>query len=75
MSFDSSDDGFAMPSPEVRLEFAINRVMRIWSLIKQVPESSLSDLRSALVASLCQLHGLSENELVVAGLKFLYGTT
>jgi hypothetical protein len=33
---DGVDDGSAMPSPDVRLESAVNRVLRLWSLIKLV---------------------------------------
>ena len=63
-----------MPSSEERLEFAVDRILRIWSMIKQVPEPDLLELRATLLADLSPQQDLSENELVVAGLKILYGT-
>jgi hypothetical protein len=74
MSSDALDGDPGMPSSEERLEFAVDRILRIWSMIKQVPEPDLLELRATLLADLSPQQDLSENELVVAGLKILYGT-
>jgi hypothetical protein len=74
MSSDALDGDPGMPLSEERLEFAVDRILRIWSMIKQVPEPNLLELRATLLADLSPQQDLSENELVVAGLKILYGT-
>jgi hypothetical protein len=74
MSSDALDGDPGMPLSEERLEFAVDRILRIWSMIKQVPEPNLLELRATLLADLSPQRDRSENELVVAGLKILYGT-
>jgi hypothetical protein len=61
-----------MSTPEDRLHTAINRILRTWSLIKMVPEHRLSKLRPSLIEALSEQRHLTEDELVVLGLKYLY---
>jgi hypothetical protein len=66
-------DGVCVAMPEsARLELAVNRILETWSLIKQVDESEFSELRLPLAISLCHLKDLSDHQLFVAGLKYLY---
>ena len=58
--------------PEDRLNAAINRILRTWSLIKMVPEHRLSTLRPSLTQRLSEQSHMTEDELVVAGLKYLH---
>jgi hypothetical protein len=58
--------------PEDRLNAAINRILRTWSLIKMVPEHRLSTLRPSLLEKLSEQGDLTEDELVVLGLKYLH---
>jgi hypothetical protein len=58
--------------PEDRLHAAINRILRTWSLIKMVPEHRLSALRILLLERLSEQRHMTENELVVLGLKYLH---
>jgi hypothetical protein len=57
---------------EDRRHAAIDRILRIWSLIKMVPEHQLSMLRPTLTETLSEQHNLTEDELVVLGLKYLH---
>jgi hypothetical protein len=57
-------------SSDTRLEFTVNRVLRTWSLIRQVDETG--HLRMPLMSNLCYEKNLSDHELFVAGLKCLY---
>ena len=61
-------------SYEVRVRDAVDRIMRTWSLIKLVPEQSSSGTRSSVTKLLLEHPHLTENELVVVGLKHLYQT-
>jgi hypothetical protein len=61
-------------SSEVRVRDAVDRVMRAWSLIKLVPEQSGSGTRSSVTKLLLERPHLTEDELVVIGLKHLYQT-
>jgi hypothetical protein len=61
-----------MSTSEDRLHAAINRILRTWSLIKMVPEHRLSVLRPSLLEALSEQGHLTEDELVVLGLKHLY---
>jgi hypothetical protein len=58
--------------PEDRLNAAINRILRTWSLIKMVPEHRLSTLRPSLMQRLSEQSHMTEDELVVVGLKYLH---
>ena len=58
--------------PEDRLNAAINRILRTWSLIKMVPEHRLSTLRPSLMQRLSEQSHMTEDELVVIGLKYLH---
>jgi hypothetical protein len=58
--------------PKDRLRAAIDRILRTWSLIKMVPERELAALRPSLLETLAQEHHLSEDELVILGLKYLH---
>ena len=63
------------PRPcEVRDRDAVDRIMRTWSLIKLVPEQSSSRARSSVTKLLVEHPHLTEDELVVIGLKHLYQT-
>jgi hypothetical protein len=64
----------ALMSSEVRVRDAVDRVMRAWSLIKLVPEQSGSGTRSSVTKLLLEHPHLTEDELVVIGLKHLYQT-
>jgi len=59
-------------TPDDRLDAAIDRILRTWSMIKMVPEHQLATLRPLLVEQLSQSQHLNENDLVVRGLKFLH---
>ena len=61
-------------SSEVRVRAAVDRVMRTWSLIKLVPEQSSSGTRSSVAKLLLEHPHLTEDELVVVGLKHLHQT-
>lgn len=61
-----------MTTPKHRLNAAVDRILRTWSLIKMVPEHELSTLRPSLLQRLAEQHHLSEDELVVVGLKYLH---
>ena len=54
------------------VEAAADRVMLLWSLIKMVPDHELSLLRSSLLEKLSEQQHLAEDELVIAGLKYLH---
>jgi hypothetical protein len=51
---------------------ALGRIMRTWSLITMVPVRHLLPLQSPLLAVLAGKPDLTENELVVLGLKYLH---
>ena len=61
-----------MTSSEVRVRCAVDRVMRIWSLIKMVREQGISDTRRSVATLLLEHAHLTEDELVVVGLKHLH---
>ena len=61
-------------SSEVRVRDAVDRIMRTWSLIKMVPEQSISGTRSSVTKLLLEHLHLTEDELVAVGLKHLYQT-
>jgi len=61
-----------MRTSEDRLNAAVNRILRTWSLIKMVPEHRLSLLRLPLSERLSQQSHMTEDELVVVGLKYLH---
>ena len=46
--------------------------MHLWSLIRMVPDHELSPLRSSLLENLSELQHLTEDELVIVGLKYLH---
>jgi hypothetical protein len=58
--------------PEDHRHAAINRILRTWSLIKMVPEHRLSTLRPPLLEKLSEQSHMTEDELVVLGLKYLH---
>ena len=60
------------PFSEVRVRDATDRIMRTWSLIKLVPEQSSSSTRSSVTKLLLEHPHLTEDELVVVGLKHLH---
>ena len=61
-------------STEVRVRDAVDRIMRIWSLIKLVPEQSSSGTLSSVTKLLLEHPHLTEDELVAVGLKHLHQT-
>jgi len=63
-----------MGTSDNRVHAAANRILRTWSLIKQVPDHQLSPLRARLLDTLCEESHLTEDELVVIGLKYLHRT-
>jgi hypothetical protein len=61
-----------MGTSDNRVHAAANRILRTWSLIKMVPDHQLSPLRPSLVDTLYEESHLTEDELVVLGLKHLH---
>ena len=61
-----------MGTSDNRVHAAANRILRTWSLIKMVPDHQLSPLRASLLDTLCEESHLTEDELVVVGLKYLH---
>jgi hypothetical protein len=59
---------------DARLALVVDRVLRLWAQIKLVPQDSLTEARAAVSMKLSQSPDLSEQELVVAGLRVLYRT-
>jgi hypothetical protein len=59
-------------SSDTRLELTVSRVLRTWSLIRQENETEQWHLRMPLMSNLCYEKNLSDHELFVAGLKYLY---
>ena len=59
-------------SSEARVRVAVDRIMRTWSLIKLVPKQSSSGTRSSVTKLLLEHPHLTEDELVVVGLKHLH---
>jgi hypothetical protein len=59
-------------SSDTRLELTVSRVLRTWSLIRQVDETEQWHLRMPLMSNLCYEKNLSDHELFVAGLKYLH---
>jgi hypothetical protein len=66
-----SSDRFTALSAQ-RLQSILDRIMHAWSLIKLVPEQRLSVPRSSVEAELLQNADLTDNELLVIGLKYLH---
>jgi hypothetical protein len=60
------------PTARRPVEVAADRVMLLWSLIKMVPDHELTLLRSSLVEKLSEQQHVTEDELVVVGLKYLH---
>jgi hypothetical protein len=60
------------PTTRRPVEAAADRVMRLWSLIRMVPDHELPPLRSALLEKLSELQHLTDDELVIVGLKYLH---
>jgi hypothetical protein len=58
-------------SSEVRVRDAVDRIMRTWSLVS---EQSSSGTRSLVTMLLLEHPHLTEDELVVVGLKHLHQT-
>jgi hypothetical protein len=67
------DEGLLVAPPHVRRENAIERVARTWSIIKQLPPHQEMRLHTLLrfIFSEAADH-LTEQDLVLAGFKFLY---
>jgi hypothetical protein len=60
------------PTAAHNVEAAADRATHLWSLIKLVPDHQLTEIRSSLVEKLSEQQHLSEDELVIVGLKYLY---
>jgi hypothetical protein len=54
------------------MDEAVERVVRVWMLIKNIPRDEELELRDVVSEALVGLRGLDEHSLVVAGLKHLY---
>ncbi len=61
-----------MNTSDNRVHAAANRILRTWSLIKMVPDHQLSPLRPSLLDALYEESHLTEDELVILGLKHLH---
>jgi hypothetical protein len=66
------DDSVRRTPSGPKLQYVLDRVMHVWSLIKMVPEPQLSAARSLLAAHLLNNAHLTDDELVVVGLKYLH---
>ena len=53
-------------------EAAVDRVMRLWSMITSLSDDELAALRAKVFEQLSGQHYLDENDLVIAGLKHLH---
>jgi hypothetical protein len=65
----------SMPGPLIaknRVEAATDRVMLLWSMIRMVPDHDLTRVRFSLVEALSEQRHLTEDQLVIVGLKYLY---
>ena len=61
------------PSTSVNaVEAAADRVMHLWSMITLLSGDELAVLRATVLEQLSRQHHLSENDLVIAGLKYLH---
>ena len=60
-----------MATSDDRVHAAVNRIMRTWSLIKNLPDKELSELRTSLMDTLFEESGLTADEGVL-GLKYLH---
>jgi hypothetical protein len=58
------------PTATSPVEAAADRVMLLWSLIRMVPAHELPRIRSSLVEKLSEWRHLTEDELVIVGLKY-----
>ena len=61
-----------MGTSDDRVHAAATRILRTWSLIKMVPDHQLSPLRALLVDTLYEESHLTEDKLVILGLKYLH---
>jgi hypothetical protein len=61
-------------SSKVRVRDAVDRIICTWSLIKMIPEQSISGTRSSVTKLLLEHPHLTEDELVAVGLKHLHQT-
>jgi hypothetical protein len=55
-----------------RVEAATDRVMRLWSMIRLRSDSELAVLRVTVLQKLAEQQRLTEDELVIVGLKYLH---
>ena len=60
------------PTAKHNVEAAADRVMHLWSLIRLVRDDQLKEIHSSLVEKLSEQQHLSEDELVIVGLKYLH---
>jgi hypothetical protein len=58
------------PPTRSRVGATADRNMLLWSLIRMVPGCELSPLRSPLLEKLSEQQHLTEDELVIVGLKY-----
>jgi len=60
------------PSSTNPVEAAADRVMRLWSMIRLRSDDELAELRVSVLELLSEQQHLTEDELVVLGLKCLH---
>jgi hypothetical protein len=60
------------PGSANRVEAAADRVMRLWSMIRLRSDTELAALRVTVLQELAEQTHLTEDELVVVGLKYLH---
>lgn len=54
------------------VEAAADRVMQLWSMITLLSDDELAVLRATVLEWLSKQQHLGENDLVIAGLKYLH---
>ena len=60
------------PTSTSPVETAADRDMLLWSMIRLLPGDKLTPIRASLVERLSEQQHLTEDELVVVGLKYLH---
>lgn len=62
----------APPTSASAVEAAADRAMHLWSMITLLSDDELAVLRTIVLDQLSRQHRLCEDDLVIAGLKYLH---
>jgi hypothetical protein len=60
------------PTSTNPVKAAADRVMRLWSMIRQRSDDELAVLRVTVLKQLSEQQHLTEDELVIVGLRYLH---